>query len=57
MPPDLSRAIEGCPFVARCDFAQEQCRQPVELKNISPDHATACARVQKGELNLRHEFH
>jgi len=52
MPPDLSRTIEGCPFVPRCEFAQEQCQQPVELKDIAPAHATACVRVQKNEINL-----
>jgi oligopeptide transport system ATP-binding protein len=52
MPPDLSRPIEGCPFVPRCEFAQDQCRQPVELKNITPGHATACLRVQKNEIKL-----
>jgi oligopeptide transport system ATP-binding protein len=52
MPPDVSRKIEGCPFVPRCEFAQEQCQQPVELKDISPNHATACVRVQKGEIYL-----
>ncbi|HXS67530.1 MAG TPA: ABC transporter ATP-binding protein [Candidatus Polarisedimenticolia bacterium] len=55
MPPDLSRKIEGCPFVPRCDFAQEQCNQPVELKDIGANHKTACLRVQKGEINLNHE--
>jgi oligopeptide transport system ATP-binding protein len=52
MPPDLSQPIAGCPFVPRCDYAEEQCRQPVELKNIVPSHATACVRVQKKEINL-----
>ena len=52
MPPDLSRAPEGCPFAPRCDFAQDQCRQAVELKEIAPSHATACLRVQKGEIDL-----
>jgi oligopeptide transport system ATP-binding protein len=53
MPPDLSQNNPGCPFVPRCEFAQEQCRQPVELKSIGENHATACVRVQKGELNLQ----
>jgi oligopeptide transport system ATP-binding protein len=52
MPPDLSRPIEGCPFAPRCEFVQDQCRQPVELKEIAPNHATACLRVQKGEIKL-----
>src|SRR5215472_4479862 len=55
MPPDMSRKIEGCPFVPRCEFAQEQCRQPVELKDITPNHSTACLRVQKSEIQFNHE--
>src|SRR5450432_3152498 len=31
-PPDLSKEIAGCSFVPRCEFAQDQCQQPVELK-------------------------
>jgi oligopeptide transport system ATP-binding protein len=52
MPPDLSRNLEGCPFVPRCEFAQEQCQQPVALQDIAPAHATACLRVQKNEIKL-----
>jgi oligopeptide transport system ATP-binding protein len=52
MPPDLSRGIPGCPFVPRCEFAQEQCNQPVELKSVGPTHATACLRVQKSEIQI-----
>ncbi|HLX70659.1 MAG TPA: ABC transporter ATP-binding protein [Verrucomicrobiae bacterium] len=53
MPPDLSQPIAGCPFVPRCEFAQEQCNQPVGLKSIGTNHDTACLRVQKGEVNLQ----
>jgi oligopeptide transport system ATP-binding protein len=52
MPPDMSKAIIGCPFVPRCEFAQEQCKQPVELKEVAPGHSTACLRVQKNEITL-----
>jgi oligopeptide transport system ATP-binding protein len=51
-PPDLSREIPGCPFVPRCEFARDLCKEPVALKELSPGHATACVRVQKGEINL-----
>jgi oligopeptide transport system ATP-binding protein len=53
MPPDLARPVQGCPFVPRCEFAQPECHQPVELKEISPEHATACLRVQRNEINLQ----
>jgi oligopeptide transport system ATP-binding protein len=52
MPPDLSRNLAGCPFVPRCEFAQDQCKQPVALKDIASNHATACLRVQKNEISL-----
>jgi oligopeptide transport system ATP-binding protein len=52
MPPDLSRDIPGCPFAPRCEYVQEQCNQPVALKDIVANHATACLRVQKNEINL-----
>lgn len=52
MPPDLSLPTRGCPFVPRCEFAQEQCQQPVELKSLGVNHATACLRAQKGEIML-----
>jgi oligopeptide transport system ATP-binding protein len=52
MPPDLSREIAGCPFAPRCDSAVELCSRPVSLKPLTAGHATACARVQKGELAL-----
>jgi oligopeptide transport system ATP-binding protein len=52
-PPDLSRPIPGCPFVPRCEFAQPHCEQPVELKNVETNHATACVRVQRNEIDLK----
>jgi len=52
MPPDISRPIIGCPFVPRCEFAQDECKQPVELKEIEPGHASACVCVQKNEITL-----
>jgi oligopeptide transport system ATP-binding protein len=51
MPPDLSREIVGCPFAPRCAHAVERCRrEEVSLQEVSPGHATACLRVQAGEL-------
>ncbi len=52
MPPDLSRPTPGCAFAPRCEFAQNVCTGPVELKPIAPDHSTACVRVQVGEVKL-----
>jgi oligopeptide transport system ATP-binding protein len=52
MPPDMSRPVAGCAFAPRCEFAQSGCNEPVSLQTISPEHATACARVQTGGLTL-----
>jgi oligopeptide transport system ATP-binding protein len=52
MPPDLTKPLAGCAFAGRCEFAQDLCRQPVELKPIADGHKTACVRVQNGELKL-----
>jgi oligopeptide transport system ATP-binding protein len=53
MPPDLSRDVPGCPFAPRCEFAEDPCRTAdIQLKPVRADHASACIRVQRGELNL-----
>ncbi len=52
VPPDLSKEIRGCPFMPRCEFAKDYCVEPVELKQINGDHATACLRVQRREITL-----
>jgi oligopeptide transport system ATP-binding protein len=52
MPPDLSKPIPGCPFVPRCEFAKDYCNEPVDLKQISREHATACLRIQRREITL-----
>jgi oligopeptide/dipeptide ABC transporter ATP-binding protein len=43
-PPDMLNLPPGCPFAARCEYAQEICR--VEMPNLSstedPNHQQAC---------------
>jgi oligopeptide transport system ATP-binding protein len=52
-PPDLSRPLPGCAFAPRCDHAADGCRtETPALAEIAPGHATACLRVQRGELDL-----
>jgi oligopeptide transport system ATP-binding protein len=53
MPPDLSKPVAGCAFEPRCEFARDPCKNPVELKEMESNHATACVRVQNGEINLQ----
>ena len=38
----------GCRFAARCQYATDACRQPQELREVSPGHFVSCCRV--GEL-------
>ncbi len=52
-PPDVSQRICGCPFAPRCEFAQEKCTTAeIKLREVAPGHATACLRVQLGEIDL-----
>lgn len=43
-PPGPGQASEGCPFAPRCEFAQEACQKPVELRRIENDRQSACRR-------------
>jgi oligopeptide transport system ATP-binding protein len=53
-PPDLARPIQGCPFAPRCDYAQEKCVvSEIFLKEVAPDHESACLRAQLGEIELK----
>jgi oligopeptide transport system ATP-binding protein len=53
LPPDPSRPIRGCPFAPRCEFAIEDCSiEDVELLAVGDRHASACLRVQRGEIQL-----
>jgi oligopeptide transport system ATP-binding protein len=51
-PPDLSREMRGCPFVPRCEYAQDYCRNPVDLLEVAPGQLSACVRIQRGEIQL-----
>ncbi len=52
-PPDLSRAIRGCPFADRCFNVQDRCRvemPPLEqAPNAAPGHKIACFYPADGE--------
>lgn len=37
----------GCRFIARCPYACEQCKQPVELQEVAPGHFVSCCRVKE----------
>ena len=51
LPPDLSKPVAGCAFAPRCDQAVESCRATdPQLAPVSAGQATACLRVQAGEI-------
>ena len=53
LPPDVSKPLPACAFAERCEFAQSACRTgEMALKEIEPGHASACGRMQRGELKL-----
>jgi oligopeptide transport system ATP-binding protein len=53
-PPDLAKPIQGCPFAPRCDYAQEKCVvSEIFLKEVTPNHESACLRAQLGEIELK----
>ena len=37
----------GCRFAKRCPYATKQCREPQQLREMSPDHFVACSRVDE----------
>jgi oligopeptide transport system ATP-binding protein len=54
LPPDLSRPVPGCAFAPRCEFAVAECaRTEMRLESVGKDQASACLRVQRGELELQ----
>lgn len=49
-PPDLIALPQGCPFVARCGYATEQCTQENPgLEQVGHDHTVACWEKDKTE--------
>jgi oligopeptide transport system ATP-binding protein len=52
-PPDLLHLPPGCPFAQRCDYAVDYCSsEDVTAADVSPEHRSACLRVQKENLPL-----
>ncbi len=37
----------GCRFAARCNYATEQCKQPLTLEEVKPGHFVSCCRVRE----------
>ncbi len=54
LPPDLSRPVPGCAFAPRCEFAVADCgRTEMRLQDLGAGQASACLRVQRGELTVQ----
>jgi len=54
LPPDLSRPVPGCAFAPRCEFAVAECgRTEMRLQDVGAGQASACLRVQRGELTVQ----
>jgi len=54
LPPDLSRPVPGCAFAPRCEFAVADCgRTEMRLQDVGAGQASACLRMQRGELTLQ----
>jgi oligopeptide transport system ATP-binding protein len=52
MPPDLTIDLPGCSFAPRCAHAIDRCHEhSPSLKEIVPNHRTACTRFQRGEIS------
>jgi oligopeptide/dipeptide ABC transporter ATP-binding protein len=45
-PPAAGDAGSGCPFVPRCEFAEEACTQGVELIDVGVGRVSACRRQE-----------
>ncbi len=44
-PPDLVNPGEGCPFLPRCRYGQEECRNAnMFLNEVEPGHYSSCIR-------------
>jgi oligopeptide/dipeptide ABC transporter ATP-binding protein len=41
-PPRLDQMIEGCRFVPRCTWASDACLVRPPLRQVGPDHVSAC---------------
>ncbi len=56
-PPDVSKPIPGCPFAARCRWAQDRChKEAVPLVELGPGHTSRCFRAKEiyaAELGAR----
>ena len=53
--PEHYQQISGCRFFGRCPFAQPECREPQELKNLKDGRAARCRRAGKDWENLSAE--
>lgn len=54
LPPDLRLKPDRCPFVPRCPYVIDKCREEnPPLFNVGPDHAAACWRWEEIRDGMR----
>jgi oligopeptide/dipeptide ABC transporter ATP-binding protein len=45
-PPAVGEVTSGCPFVPRCAFAEDACKETIELHDVGPARVSACCRQE-----------
>jgi oligopeptide/dipeptide ABC transporter ATP-binding protein len=45
-PPAVGEVASGCPFVPRCAFAEDACREPIQLSDVGPLRVSSCRRQE-----------
>jgi oligopeptide/dipeptide ABC transporter ATP-binding protein len=45
-PPAPEDRLSGCPFAPRCDFAEPECQEPVQLVPLGAGRSSACRRQE-----------
>jgi peptide/nickel transport system ATP-binding protein len=54
-PPDISHGTDGCPFMPRCEFAEQRCTQRPPLRpgpGLTSDHLAACWVISEAGRQL-----
>ena len=50
--PDPTNLPEGCPFHPRCPYADEDCKKPQVVRNISDSHYVRCGAYDRPGFHI-----
>ena len=50
--PDPTNLPEGCPFHPRCPYADEECKKPQVVRNISDSHYVRCGAYDRPGFHI-----